>query len=196
MRRTDSLAVLSAAVTVFFASIASAAPTTQAFYDYTRGINSDGLVGRLEVGHNVSLDTPAVISELAVAISAGSPIPVTTELQVRIYAGDGLDSPPGQLIWSAVVGPSITITQQIVVEFDVPNVIVPRQFFWTVEQLSKESPLKYHWGLLPDSSDNFGIIGGRSYRYEGDWYVATTQSQLAMRASGYFIPEPTALSGR
>ncbi len=65
----------------------------------------------------------------------------TADLQVRLYANDGKGGAPGTLLWESDLMDDVALTgQRELIAVDVPGVLVPDPFTWTV-QISDTRPV-------------------------------------------------------
>jgi hypothetical protein len=194
MNRNISLALLAAVLGTFPSDPVSAAPTSMVLYDFTIQPASGGFITGAETGHSIQIDRPSAITELAITLESGPTFSIVEDFQVRLYTGSSLHGPPGRLLWTTVVENIVLSRQPRAIAIDVPEVIVPPLFTWTIEPLRNQYQTFMNGAFPPSPTGNFGTVGGAIYRDGGRWETFGPGSALSTRASGYFIPEPTTLA--
>jgi hypothetical protein len=86
--------------------------------------------------------TARIVTLLRIGVYSQS-VPTTATLQAFLYANDGTGGQPGSLLWESAVMNSVPISgaSNDLINFPVPNVLVPGDFTWTLQFTSQAGPM-------------------------------------------------------
>lgn len=137
-------------------------------YDNTTTNTGTRSFTQLQIGDEVTLGPGSdVITNLMIGVTMQGQ-PGTADLQARLYANDGIDDKPGTLLWESDLLDDVALTGgDDLIDFDVPNVLVPDTFTWTI-QISDTNPIAaglphYHPPTVGSSPDWAWFGNGTSW---------------------------------
>jgi hypothetical protein len=148
----------------------------------------------LQEGDEVAVSGTALnVNDLKIGVtSQGSPGSAT--LQAFLYANDGAAGAPGTLLWTSAIMPNVALTGgSDLIDFAVPNVLVPSTFTWAI-QISDTRPIAS--GLPIFSPPTVGGILHGWFGGPGSWTSLDgmgADADYMARISASSVPEPTAL---
>jgi hypothetical protein len=143
----------------------------------------------LEQGDEVhAVGSDRLVSKLTIGVSRQN-TPGTADLIARLYANDGPSGTPGTMLWQSPLMDNVPLSGGVqLIAFDVPQVLVPDIFTWTLQ--TSDSPIAV--GLVnadppligsSPSYDWFGSQGSWTQVHYSDW-IARVEA----------VPEPSSVS--
>jgi hypothetical protein len=196
-RIKEQLMIRTSRIALALVSAVLVAPANgEVLYDFTETIDSGGLSGTNEMGQSIRIAHESSISQFTFSAGSGPPFAFTDDIRVRLYRTTGLSGAPTNLLWSGQLD-DITLSRSIsTYTIDVPNVVVPRLFAFSVELVGKQHPMILHPGT---SSSPLGQFGQRFYWYQGSWDVLYDRDPgpFAIKVIGVstgVIPEPNSIA--
>ena len=131
-------------------ALTRAAVAESVVYDNTTtytGVEYAGLPG--PVGNEITLaGTDRVVTSLEVALRLDGDGPATFKVRIKFYKNDfsiaGMDRPGTSLWGSGDVPEMIDTGEPVLFQFDVPNILVPDRFTWTIQVFDQQGNM----GLL------------------------------------------------
>jgi hypothetical protein len=179
-----TLKLLAITVVAGFNMVASA----DIIYDNTANWLGGYSFTALENGEQVSAaGTARWVTDLTIGISHQNVAGGTAQLVARLYANDGTGGVPGTLLWqSSLVTEALSGGVQLV-SFNVPDVLVPDTFTWTLQVLTNTTPAV---GLIDGGTPTIGASPNYNWAgHPGDWGPVQYPALMARIEA---VPEPAA----
>lgn len=152
--------------------------------------SSTGAFTALEEGNEVyAAGTARVVTQLQIGLSMQG-YSGTADFVLRLYDNTGLGGYPGSLLWQSTLIESVPISgSPQLISFDVPNVLVPDIFTWTIQNYDA-TPL----AVELDGAGSPSIGGNPSYSWFGGPGKWTELPGTIYMSRIVAVPEPSGTS--
>jgi hypothetical protein len=172
-----------------FCALTASAGTT--IYDNTGPwLGGEGFTA-LEQGDEVhagGLDR--LVTKLTIGVTRQNQ-PGTASFQAHLYANDGTNGQPGTMLWQSAVLGGVQLSGGVqLIAFDVPQVLVPNAFTWTIQVLQNSAGNAV--GLVNAGPPSIGT--SPSYNWFGGTGSWTKLEYSDWMARVDAVPEPSALA--
>lgn len=141
----------------------------------------------MEQGEQVyAAGSSRLVTQLNIGISHQNTSGGSGEFVARLYANDGAQGSPGTLLWqSAMMTDPLSGGVQLI-SFDVPQVLVPDTFTWTLQVITNTTPAV---GLVDGGPPTIG--SSPNFYWFGNTHSWGQAQYPALIASVEAVPEPS-----